>query len=207
MTKQQKTITSLFLIAISMSGCMTFEGPDHKYVLTQEGFKEVTKQSDNNQSTRSSGNQSKGKKEESSPKNKAGSYGLVDLRKGTDPVPMSEFEFVYSRDIDSSYNKLKEEFGFVSLQDISTNKYHHDAVKNNGLLHRRYEAMPGVHYKMRNWVHHDFNNEEPENTIQVELSKDGPEKVLIQVSYYSGSISDVPGYEKSLKARIEKALQ
>jgi hypothetical protein len=60
---------------------------------------------------------------------------------------------------------------------------------------------------MRNWVEHSYGNEEPYNTIQIELSKEGSDKVLIVVSYYSGNTHDSQGYEASLLNRIKQALR
>jgi hypothetical protein len=202
------------LFALQLSGCMTFEGPDHKYVLTQEGFKEVAKDkpkeegvvAERNQSVQAQKTTSSSDSVEKSPNNANGAYGWLNS-KIREPSPMNGFQFTYSKDIDSTYVRLKREFGFLSLDDLKHNDLLKGVVEEKGVLHLRYEATPGVYYKMRNWVEHSYGNEEPYNTIQIELSKEGNDKVLIVVSYYSGSTHDSQGYEASLRSRIEQALR
>ncbi len=204
------------LFALQLSGCMTFEGPDHKYVLTQEGFKEVAKDKPKEEEAATEQSQPVQAKNvttssssfDKSPNNMKGAWGMAYRGgRGREPNPMSGFQVAYPRDIDSTYVRLKKEFGFLSLDDLNHNELYRDTAATNVVLHMRYEATPGVHYKMRNWVEHSYGNEEPYNTIQIELSKEGNDKVLIVVSYYSGNTHDSQGYEASLLNRIKQALQ
>jgi hypothetical protein len=171
---------------------MTVEGPEGKHVLTDKGFKKVQ-----NAAPLSRNNAVSGSKQESgkdSPNNKKNAWGVIDRHRGRELDPMATFFFVYSKDIDTANNRIKSESGFISLDDVNLNYLFQGYLKEKSLLHARYVATPGVHYQMRNWVRHPYGNEEPSNTIEVQLDKEGPEQVKIEVSYYAGFTSDKRGY-------------
>ena len=122
-----------------------------------------------------------------------------------EPSPMEKMQFSISDvDIDSLYNRIKNEFDFKSRQErIESNPTVEGFLDHT--LDFRYRALPGVSYLMRGYKEHNYENEETPNTIQVELFKDGINKVSVLVSYYSGNLTDMSGYEKSLKERVLSA--
>ena len=215
MHQSGRYLAVIILLPLFMSGCMTLEGPDHKYVLTNGGFKEVPKAETiengataEQSATTSTVTRTTTASSTDSPNNRAAAWGVArQSGRGPEPSPMRSFEFIYSRSIDSTYLLLKKEFGFISLDDLSNNTFYQSYVKDKALLHLRYEAKPGAYYKMRNWVYHPSAGEEPSNTVQIELAKEGSNKVLIQVSYYSGNTHNPGAYESSLKSRIAQALK
>ncbi|MEW8139159.1 MAG: hypothetical protein AB2761_19010 [Candidatus Thiodiazotropha endolucinida] len=202
--------TVFVYIALILSGCMTVEGPDSKYVLSKKGFEQAPKANTSNKLDNRNINKKENippkKTYEDSPNNKEYAWGVGNRKRGREPDPMSSFIFVYQKDIDTAYIRIKKEFGFLSLDDMNNNPYVRDAVKSKSLLHIRYVAIPNVQYTMRNWIRHPYASEEPSNTIEVDLAKEGQNKVRIQVSYYSGHTIDKAGYETSLKQRILRSL-
>lgn len=208
----------LVLIALPvlmLSGCMTFESPDNKYVLTKEGWKEIPKtkpaKTGDAKTVSAKSAQSSPAAQERSPNNKDGAWGFISKQRGREPDPMNRFAFVYPKGVDVAYIRLKEEFEFKTADDYSGSSTRDtfllDYMKSKSLLHLRYEEKAGVRYLMRDWTKHPYGREEPENTIQVVLMKESTDTVRIQVSYYAGHTIDVPGYEASLKSRIEQALK
>jgi hypothetical protein len=201
MTKQLKTFTFLFLLAISMSGCMTFEGPDHKYVLTQEGFKDVPK----NSGSSSSSNEvtTTTSKNTINRHLRAATGNCYTKGRKKDPVPWSSTEYLITADIDVVYPKVMREFGFERWK--APMAYGTDIPIC--LINTAYEEVVGSHYRMRRYIEHVYQSEEPKNTIEVDLSKESDDKVRVRISYYSGDLVDAQGYETSLKLRFDKALQ
>ncbi|MEN8131241.1 MAG: hypothetical protein ABFS45_13820 [Pseudomonadota bacterium] len=192
-----------------LAGCMTLDTPDSKYELTLEGFKEVGKPATVTQESTASGEVVSSEKQHSTDwtNNKDGAWGrCCRYGRGKEPDPMRGFEFFYPLDVDTAYLRIKREFGFTSRQDYAANPAMQGWIDNKFLLHVRYEATPGVHYKMRNFIEHAYGSEESSNTIEVELSKDGANQVSIRVAYYSGNTNDPKGYEASLKQRIENTI-
>jgi hypothetical protein len=120
-----------------------------------------------------------------------------------DPVPWTTIEFVVSQDIDVAYTRIMREFGYQRFKQ----QYLHGTSIPTCFVYLRYEEIPGSHYQMRNFVKHAYGKEESENTIEVDLSKEGEGKVLVRVSYYSGNTLDKAGYEASLRNRVERALR
>ncbi len=112
----------------------------------------------------------------------------------------------FAMDVDTAYLQIKREFGFKSRDDFALNPPTQMAMDGNRFFHLRYEATPGVHYIMRNWVKHPYGSEESSNTIEVELFKDGANKVKVRVAYYSGNTIDAKGYASSIRQRIERAI-
>lgn len=190
-------------MAIFLSGCMTFEGPDHEYELTQEGFKET----DNPATSEEASNQTIA----STVRNRGSNYeeavgGCGRWRgkeRGDDPDPWTSFEFVVNKDIDVAYPKIMREFGYTRVEPM----YHYGTSLPICEIDSRYEEVPGSRYQMRSFLKHSYGNEESENTIEVDLSKEDVGKVRIRVSYYSGNTLDPHGYEASLRKRIEQALR
>jgi hypothetical protein len=120
---------------------------------------------------------------------------------------MTGVDFSYPIDVDTAYIRIKQDFGFNSRDDLAHNEFAQDFLHSKVLLHMRYEATPGVHYKMRNFVKHPYGSEEGSNTIEVELTRNGSDQVKIRVAYYSGAMRDVSGYGTSLKQRIVQLLR
>jgi hypothetical protein len=188
-------------IASFLPACMTVEGPDSKYVLTKEGFKEVDKKpvdaKGGGQSTTASGNNAS---------NQTGSnwtntrgYCYRQGRK-TDPVPWTSIVLTINEDIDVVYPKILREFKFDRKYLNRINEYKGCDI---GL---RFDEVPGSHYQIRSYIEHKYGNEESKNTIEIDLSKEGPNQVRLQISYYSGLTVDKPGYEASLKQRLLRAI-
>ena len=211
-------VATTLAATVLMTGCVTLESPDTKYVMTNEGFMEVSKPAIQ-QSAEESAQQKVAspsvststdpvkKRIDSSEKNKREAWGSCCIYgRGTNPEPMSAFEFSYPLDLDIAYLRIKREFGFKSREDFALNPPTQRAMDGNRFFHLRFEATPGVHYKMRNWVKHPYGSEESSNTIEVELFKDGANKVKVRVAYYSGNTLDAKGYVSSLRQRIERVL-
>jgi hypothetical protein len=125
------------------------------------------------------------------------------IERGRDPNPWTTLEFIVNKDIDVAYPKIMREFGFRRFEP----RYYHDSGLPVCEVHLRYINEPGSHYQMRSFIKHSYGNEESENTIEVDLSKEGEGKVLVMVSYYSGNTIDKAGYEASLRNRVERALR
>ena len=203
-------------VLLPLAGCVTLESPGTRYELTTEGFKTTDKtqaqtgtetiQPVTTDSQTVDVSQQKVVTTEQSG-NKKGAWGFCCRQgRGREPEPMRGFEFSYPLDVDTAYIKVKREFDFLSRDDLSKKPFVQDYMESKRLFHLRYEATPGVHYKMRNFVEHPYGSEESSNTIEVELSKDGANKVNIRVMYYAGNTKDPKGYEASLKQRIKKTL-
>ena len=200
---------TIVLVSISafFPGCVTVEGPDHKYVLAKEGVKEVDK---NTGATQHSGARSESSSQTSANavrqrgSNYDEAFGAC-FRHGLhkDPDPWTSFEWVVDKDIDVVYPRIMREFGYI--------RWEAPLAYGSGLpvceIHMRYEEVPGSHYQMRNFIKHAHGSEELENTIEVDLAKEGKNKVRIRVSYYSGNTLDPRGYEASLRNRVEQALR
>ena len=203
-------IVVVLSMALFLSGCMTFEGPDHKYVLKQKGFKEV-KEADNLAVFEAAGSISAKqttagnvRKRGSNYEEAVGGCGRWRGRQhGRDPDPWASFEFVINKDIDVVYPRIMSEFGYSRLKPV----YHYGTSLPVCSIHLRYEEVPGSHYQMRRFLKHSYGNEESENTIEIDLTKEGENKARIRVSYYSGNTLDPHGYEASLRKRIEQALR
>lgn len=206
-----KRIVLLALFVTQLSGCMTFEGPDHKYVLTQEGIKEVAKNKsteegagDSTRSTSVTQSTTVTSQRGSNFDEAVGGCGRWRGKiRGKDPDPWTSFEFVLNKDIDVAYPRVMREFGYTRLETV----YHYGSGIPICDIHSRYEEVPGSHYQMRNFIKHVYGNEESENTIEVDLSKEDIGKVRVRVSYYSGNTIDKQGYEASLLNRIKQALR
>ncbi len=215
---QAKRWTRLLITTgvVFLIGCVTLESPETKYVLTSEGFKEIDKPAAQANAetvqpviTDMASKPVSGQPQSSSDwtANQAGAWGFCCRQgRGVEPEPMSAFEFTYPLDVDTAYLRIKREFGFLSREDLSRKPIVLNYMEEKRLFHLRYEATPGVHYKMRNFVAHPYGNEEPSNTIEVELSKEGADQVSIRVAYYSGNTKDPKGYEISLKQRLERTI-
>jgi hypothetical protein len=199
-------IISSLVLSLSLSACMTVDGPDGKYVLKNGGFKEVA----NDKSTTSKPKQTKntrlvGKAVNKSTSNYRYATGYCNRHgRARDPVPWTSFAFVIDQNIDVVYPKIMREF-----------KYNYKRLKRSNVqttlpgcdVHLRYEEVPGSHYQMRSYIKHHYGQEQSKNTIEVDLANEGADKVRIQVSYYSGHTKDKSGYEASLKQRVLKALE
>jgi hypothetical protein len=187
---------------LMLSGCMTVEGPDHKYVLTKEGFKEVQTAKQASSETVSTG--SKSKPLQMTNPNLDPVRGVC-YRYGhtRNPVPWTTFEFFINRDVDVVYPIVMREFGYIKYK----------APLNYGTnipvceIENLYDEVPGSHYQMRKYLSHSYGSERKMNTIEVDLSKDAKDRVRVRVSYYSGDIGDDQGYEASLKNRILRATR
>lgn len=202
-----KRISILTMISLFFSGCVTLTGPDQEYVLTEEGFEEVKKTANpaTHEASRStSDNQTTASTVRQRGSNLDEAFGSC-YRNGLeeDPDPWTSFEFVINKDIDVAYPRIMREFGYIRLETV----YHYATHIPICDIHSRYVEVPGSHYQMRNFIKHSCGNEESENTIEVDLSKEDVGKVRVRVSYYSGNTIDSLGYEASLKKRIEKALR
>ncbi len=212
-----RLVTLLGLFSM-LAGCITVNSPDSQYVLTKEGFQKVeaspasattaeaqpTAASTLDTTTTST----QSKTSDAWTPNKEGAWGFCCRQgRGTEPEPMAAFEFSYPVDVDVAYLKLKQEFNFLSRDDLARKPIVQGYLDEKHLFHLRYEATPGVHYKMRNFVKHPFGNEESSNTIEVELFKAGTDRVKIRVMYYAGNTKDTKGYEASLKQRIERTIR
>jgi hypothetical protein len=197
-----KLMSVSVILSIIVSGCMTFESPDQKYVLTKEGFKEVEKTSTTSSSdtsqTASAHPRQLSKMNADAARGYCNKYG-----RGRDPNPWSSIEFVVAKDIDVVYPKIMQEFGYTRWEA----PLHYGTSLPICDVSLRYEEVPGSHYQMRRYIEHVHGKEEPKNTIEVDLSKEGVDKVRVRVSYYSGNTIDKAGYEASLKSRIEQALR
>ena len=208
--KSKMQIALLTLSPLLLAGCMTFEGPDHKYVLTQEGIKEVEKSNSQDASnsaqtvtptqtqstTNSVSNRSKSNYDAA--RGYCNRYG-----RGRDPNPWTSFELVINKDVDAAYPKIMREFGYTRWKA----PLHYGTSIPVCDVSLRYEEVPGSHYQMRRFLKHAYGNEESENTIEVDLSKEDVGKVRVRVSYYSGNTIDKQGYEASLLNRIKQALR
>jgi hypothetical protein len=185
---------------------MTVEGPDGKYVLTNEGFKE-TKSSASNKP--SNGTQKTSVSSSADASSEKGVYyratrgGCYTLGRGKDPDPWSTLTFIVNKDIDIAYPRVMKAFGFTKWKAPK----HFVTNMPICLLEKRFSESPGSHYLMRSHIKHAYGKEMPTNTIEVDLSKEGPDKVRVQLSYYSGHTNDKSGYEASLKQRVLKALE
>jgi hypothetical protein len=193
---------------------MTFESPSTKYIWTPDGVTKIDKSAakpvtSDPQAAADTQPVAAEQKQGTDvwTANKEGAWGFCCRNgRGADPSPMSELAFGYNLDVDTAYIRIKQDFGFNSRADLAFNEFAQSYLDSKALLHMRYEGTPGVHYKMRNFVKHPYGSEEGSNTIEVELTKNGSDKVKIRVAYYSGAMRDVPGYGASLKQRIVKLL-
>jgi hypothetical protein len=205
MTYMMRSTIYLFLVHI-LVGCMTVEGPDGKYVLTNEGFKEDKRDTVTpNKTDQSIGTKQPDKAVNKSTSNYRYATGYCNRHgRARDPVPWTSFAFVIDQNIDVVYPKIMREF-----------KYNYKRLKRSNVqttlpgcdVHLRYEEVPGSHYQMRSYIKHHYGQEQSKNTIEVDLANEGADKVRIQVSYYSGHTKDKSGYEASLKQRVLKALE
>ncbi|MEW8048435.1 MAG: hypothetical protein AB2805_18290 [Candidatus Thiodiazotropha sp.] len=196
--------TVLVYMVLILTGCMTVDGPDGKYVLTDEGFKEIESQPvkpQNSDQPISPSETNTGNKSDSN-WSKATGYCYRHGRK-RDPVPWSSVVLTTNKDIDVVYPKIMREFKYNRKRLMRSNR---NTTLPGCDVHLRFEEVPGSHYQMRSYIKHVYGNEESRNTIEVDLAKEGPNKVRIQVSYYSGHTIDQAGYEASLKQRILRAL-
>ena len=215
---RQFVVLAVLTASVLLVGCVTLETPDTKYVMKKDGFEEVGKPAVQKSeeaeqpvvtesSSKTSGDVQPQKSDDWTP-NKEGAWGFCCQQgRGREPAPMGSFEFKYPLDVDTTYLRLKQEFGFHSREDYAKNPFSQNWMDEKRLLHLRYEGTPGVHYKMRNWVNHPYGNEESSNTIEVELFKDGANQVKIKIAYYSGNTLDAKGYASSIRQRIERALE
>jgi hypothetical protein len=210
------TNTALLILLFGglLTGCMTFESPSTKYVWTPDGVTKIDKTAANPAETTQESvvdSQTAAVEQKSGTDtwtaNKEGAWGFCCRNgRGSDPSPMTRVDFAYPIDVDTAYIRIKQDFGFNSREDLAYNEFAQDFLDSQSLLHMRYEATPGVHYKMRNFVKHPYGTEEGSNTIEVELTRNGSDKVKVRVAYYSGAMRDVSGYGASLKQRIVKLL-
>ena len=209
-----KTALLVVLFGGLLTGCMTFESPSTKYIWTLDGVTKIDKTAakpvETTQPAVADSQPAVVAQKQSSDEwtaNKEGAWGFCCREgRGADPSPMTSVDFSYPIDVDTAYIRIKQDFGFNSRDDLAFNEFAQSFLDSKALLHMRYEATPGVHYKMRNFVEHAYGNEEGSNTIEVELTKNGSDKVKIRVAYYSGAMRDVSGYGASLKQRIVKLL-
>lgn len=112
------------------------------------------------------------------------------------------FNFVYPVDVDVAYIRIKRAFGFKTTKEVSAESSFIAGLVEHGQLHRfRYEALPGVSYKMRNSIKPDFKV-----VVQVELTKEAVNKTRIQGWFnklgVSGSVDD---YKRALIGRLKAA--
>jgi hypothetical protein len=197
---------NLLLLALINAGCMTVEGPDGKYVLTNEGFKETKSSASNKTSNDSQSVSAKSGTDASSQRAdyiRATRGGCYTYGRGKDPDPWTTVTFIVNKDIDIAYPRVLKAFGFKKWDK----KYHYGSGIEICSLQKRFSESPGSHYLMRSHIKHAYGKEMPTNTIEVDLSKEGPDKVRVQLSYYSGHTKDKAGYEASLKQRVLKALE
>lgn len=195
----RKFSTILLSTSIFLSGCAGVK--EGEYL---GGFVKVERIDQSSNSSEKKVTESKvGKSNEADNSAKANAQGLCWIGcKSKEPSPMSDFEFkLEGIDVDTAYVRIKREFNFKSRSErLEANP------KLDGYLEHtldfRYQATPGVNYLMRGYKPHSYGSEETPNTIQVELFKDGSERISVKVSFYSGSIKDVEGYKDSLKSRI-----
>jgi hypothetical protein len=198
-------IISSLVLSLSLSACMTVDGPDGEHVLTKDGFKEIENNTqvpgDNNHSKTSTSKKTHGEKIIENRRYATG-YCYRYGRK-RDPVPWTSFSFIINKNIDALYAKIMREFGYARRRAVI------NPVTNQPTcsVDFRYEEIPGSHYQMRSYIKHHYGQEQSKNTIEVDLANEGADKVRIQVSYYSGHTKDKSGYEASLKQRVLKALE
>lgn len=131
------------------------------------------------------------------------SYGC----KSVEPNPMTSFEFAIDNiDVDTAYLRIKREFNFRTKDEkISEKPFLKNMLASS--LDFRYQSIVGVNYLMRGYKDHKYLKEETPNTIQVEISKDGQDKVFLKISFYSGNTKDIKGYKESLKSRIINSVK
>jgi hypothetical protein len=200
--KPIQLINAVF-IALLFSGCMVVDTPKGQYVLTTQGMQKqdpVTDNSvtDNNKSSAKPLSLSRADKAWAKATGYCGRHGRLG-----DPVPWTSITMTLNQDIDVVYPKIMREFGYQRRKPIIDPDTGHTMCA----VHIRYVEVVGSHYQMRGYITHSFGNELEKNTIEVDLAKEGQNKVRVQLSYYSGHTIDKPGYQESLKQRLLNALK
>ena len=109
-------------------------------------------------------------------------------------------KFQVEKDIDTTYAKIKSEFGFITLEELlkTTNgelKSHSPAFK--------YDAVPGAYYHMRRSVFHTYQGEKKRRVLDVLLEKNGTSTDVIATYATIDPNIDILDLGASIEQRVQ----
>ena len=134
----------------------------------------------------------------------------IDESRFGDHIPYREGQvrFSYHLDVDTTFVRLKKEFKYVSKEELR--KEHGDRWSKwmELDLSYQYEAIPGVHYKMKNRSIHNYNNQDRRHNIYCELNKNGNQtEITFEFWIKDPDLTNLKDYGESLKVRALSALK
>jgi len=120
-----------------------------------------------------------------------------------------KIRFTVRRPVDTTYIRIKREFGFLTRDEKLSRMYIPNAsewLKHEGSF--RYEALPGVSYHMRHYVTHRYKGVNREHTIDAVIEKNGSASD-VTLTYWVDNIprSQLNAYGRSLKSRALRAVR
>jgi len=141
------------------------------------------------------------KKQQARVQEKETDYGIEEERFGED-VPWREgtITFTLSKDVDSVYPKIKQDFDFLTKDEVLRRPNGEWAVHSPSFNH---VAQPGSFYDLRTRGKHRYQEQERGHNIGVVLEKNGNQTDVAVVFWLKDPDINLDSYAQSLQQRVE----
>ena len=123
-------------------------------------------------------------------------------------VPYREGEVAFSSafDVDTIFIKMKNEFGFLTEDEVRR-EWGSMADFKLADASFKYDAIPGVYYKMKKRPVHNYKGQDRRHNIYCEINKNGSEsEIVFKFWIKDPQISNIDDYALSIKNRALSAI-
>ncbi len=120
------------------------------------------------------------------------------------PYREGKVSFEAEKDIDTTYARIKREFGYRTKDELLGEPYGEFLIRDVSF---KYEAVPGAVYNMKRRLTHKYRGVDRRHNLEVLIEKDGPGSLLIFTFWVQDpAITDLEDYGNSIVVRAKKSL-
>lgn len=128
---------------------------------------------------------------------------------GANDIPYEEgrIKFSVRTNIDKAYLKIKREFGYKTKAERARGMGPQGERWLDLVDSYRYEALPGVSYRMREHTTHNYKGRNDSQTIDAQLETNGAGTDIIITFWIKKPRLSLASFGNSLKSRVLNALR